>query len=67
MEDFVRWGKIRNIGVSNFNINQLKNILKQCKIKPATNIIEVHPYFQNDKLVDFCQQNDIMVIAYAPL
>ena len=67
MEDFVKCGKIKSIGVSNFNISQLKDLLKNCNIKPTVNLIEVHPYFQNDKLIDFCQQNDIMVIAFAPL
>ncbi len=67
LEDFVKSGKIKSIGVSNFNISQLKVVLKNCRIKPTVNFIEVHPYFQNDKLVYFCQKNDIMVIAFAPL
>ena len=67
MEEFVKNGKVRSLGVSNFNISQLKNLMKNCEIKPVANVIECHPYFQNDKLVEFCQSNSIMVIAYAPL
>ena len=67
MEDLVAEGKVKSIGVSNFNISQLEDVLKNCKIKPAVNQIELHPYLQNDELVEFCQKNDIVVTAYAPL
>lgn len=67
MEDLVKEGKVKNIGVSNFNIKQLQDILDSCEIKPVTNQIEVHPYFQNDALVEFCQKNGILVTAYGPL
>jgi alcohol dehydrogenase (NADP+) len=64
MEDLVREGKVKHIGVSNFTVKQLEEILENCEIKPFTNQIEVHPYFQSDKLVDFCQNNNILVTAY---
>ena len=67
MEELVKEGKIKNIGVSNFNTSQLKDILDNCEIKPVNNQVEVHPYFQNDKLIEFCQKNNIVVSAYAPI
>lgn len=67
MEECVRNGKTKSIGVSNFNIKQLEEILANCQIKPVCNQIEVNPLFQNDTLVQFCQKNNIVVVAYAPL
>jgi diketogulonate reductase-like aldo/keto reductase len=67
MEELMREGKVKNIGVSNFNIKQLQDIFDNCEIKPFTNQIEVQPYFHNSKLVDFCQNNKVLVSAYAPL
>lgn len=58
---------MRSIGVCNFNIQQLEDIIKNCEIKPAVNQIECHPYLQNDELVNFCQNNGILVISYATL
>jgi diketogulonate reductase-like aldo/keto reductase len=60
-------GKIKNIGLSNFNNQQLQDILNLCEIKPVTNQIEVHPYLQNDDIVEFCQKNGIIVSCYGPL
>lgn len=67
MEEFVKNGQVKNIGVCNFNTRQLQDILKNCEIKPVVNQIEVHPYLQNDKLVEFCQNNGIHVMAYSSL
>lgn len=67
MEELVANGKVKSIGVSNFNVAQLTEILSICKIKPVCNQVEVHPLHQNTELVDFCQKNDIAVTAYAPL
>ena len=67
MEQLFEEGKVKSIGVSNFNRSQLEDILKNCKKKPVVNQIEIHPYFQNDEMIDFCHKNDINVIAYAPL
>ncbi|KAK9875053.1 hypothetical protein WA026_005855 [Henosepilachna vigintioctopunctata] len=67
LEKMVDAGKIKNIGLSNFNINQITKVLKEARIKPANLQIEVHPYFQNNELIEFCKKNGISVVAYAPL
>jgi len=60
-------GKAKSIGLSNFNIKQIKVILGMCKIRPVVNQFEVHPLLQNRELIDFCQSENIVVTAYAPL
>lgn len=67
MEELVKAGKVRAIGVSNFNKFQLERLLKNCTIKPVNNQIESHPYLNNQELIDFCQANDVSVTAYSPL
>jgi diketogulonate reductase-like aldo/keto reductase len=67
MEELVRQGKVKSIGVSNFNIEQLTDVLANCKVKPVTNQFEVHPYCQNTELIEFCQKNGVIVTNYAPL
>ncbi len=63
----VREGKIKSIGVSNFNISQLQDVLDHCEIKPVNNQIEINPYVQSPKLVEFCQKNNVVVSAYGPI
>lgn len=60
-------GLARSIGVSNFNRRQLQTLFESSSVKPAVNQVEVHPFFSNARLVDFCQQNDILVTCYSPL
>ena len=67
MEEFVKAGKIKSIGVSNFNINDIKNILANCKIKPAVNQIPVFIGNTDLELIDFCLKNNIQVEAYSPI
>lgn len=67
LEKQMKLGKIKSIGVSNFNVKQLQDILDNCEIKPTNNQVEVHPYNQNDELIDFCQKNDIVISCYAPI
>jgi diketogulonate reductase-like aldo/keto reductase len=59
-------GKIKSIGISNFNIEQTQEILDMCKIKPVCNQIEINPYCRNEELVDFCLKNHIIPVAYGP-
>ncbi|XP_014489230.1 PREDICTED: alcohol dehydrogenase [NADP(+)]-like [Dinoponera quadriceps] len=67
MEKQVREGRTKAIGLSNFNIFQIKKILTNAKL-PISNLqIELHVYFQQKDLVKFCQKNNITVTAYSPL
>lgn len=67
LEELYRRGKVKAIGVSNFNAAQLQRILDSCTIKPMVNQIEAHVYFQNKELIEFCRKNEIQVSAFAPL
>jgi len=67
MEQLIQKGLVKNIGTSNFSISKLQSILKIADIKPTMNQVEVHPFLQQNKLIDFCKSEDIIVTAYAPL
>lgn len=67
MEDLVHKGLVKSIGLSNFNSEQIDRILAHCTIPPVTNQVEIHPYFYNEKLVDFCKSRNILVTGYSPL
>ena len=67
IESFVSKGYTKSIGVSNYNVQSLLNILSFCKIKPAVNEIEFHPYLYQKNLVEFCKAQGIQVIAYNSL
>lgn len=65
LEEMVRKGKIRNIGVSNFQGALLQDLLRQCDIKPAALQIEHHPYLTQENLVKYAQSEGICVVAYS--
>ena len=67
MEELVKAGKVKNIGVSNFKKNQLESLLSSCSIKPFTDQIEYHPGFTQAEIIDFCKQEGISVQAWSPL
>jgi diketogulonate reductase-like aldo/keto reductase len=67
MEELYESGKARAIGVSNWTIDGLKDLLSWARVKPAVNQIEIHPFLPNDELVKFCFENDILPAAYSPL
>lgn len=67
MEDLYLSGKCDAIGVCNFDLGYMKELLAFCKVKPAINQFERHPMFQQQELVDFCHENDIVVMAYSPV
>lgn len=67
MEKLIASGKTRAIGVSNFTVLKLKDLLSKCKIKPAVNQVEAHPYLQQKELFDFCKSEGILIEAYSPL
>lgn len=59
--------KLRYIGVSNFSIEQLEEILNEHTIKPYCNQFEISPFVDRHKLVQFCKHNDIKIIAHSSL
>ncbi|KAH8890654.1 aldo/keto reductase [Thozetella sp. PMI_491] len=67
MEALVKKGKIRSIGVSNFNAKNLETVLTAAEIKPVVNQVELHPYFQQQELFDFCKEKNVLLEAYSPL
>lgn len=67
MEEFYNKGLVKAIGVSNFNIFQLKNIMNNATIMPMVNQIRYFIGSTQQKLVDFCKENNILVQAYSPL
>ncbi|XP_073839633.1 1,5-anhydro-D-fructose reductase isoform X2 [Musca autumnalis] len=67
MEDLVKLGWVRSLGVSNFNITQMQRILDNCCIKPVTNQVECHPALNQLKLREFCTKHNILITAYSPL
>lgn len=67
LEDAYQAGKVRAIGVSNFEQHDLENILKNSKIKPMVNQILTHIANTPVELIDYCKQNDILVEAYSPV
>jgi diketogulonate reductase-like aldo/keto reductase len=60
-------GKARSIGVSNFTIRHLTELLTETKTIPAVNQVELHPYLYQRELIDFCAAKGIVVEAYSPL
>ena len=67
MEKLVDDGLVKSIGVSNFSVPRLIDLLNYSKIKPVMNQIEIHPYNTQEELVKFCKDNEIEVTAYSPL
>ena len=60
-------GKVNAIGVCNFEIKRLKEILRFCKVTPMINQIERHPLFQQNEIVYFCKENNIQIMCYSPV
>ena len=67
MERLVEDGLVKNIGTSNMTIPKLELLLKDAKIKPLFNEMELHPHFQQPELFNFCQNNNIQPVGYCPL
>lgn len=67
MEALYRSGKAKAIGVSNWTIPGLKQLISIAEVKPAVNQVEVHPFLPNTDLVKFCQEQNILIAAYSPL
>ncbi|PHV72138.1 aldo/keto reductase [Sporanaerobium hydrogeniformans] len=67
MERLVDAGLVRNIGTSNMTIPKLELLLRDCRIKPVANEMELHPCFQQEELYNFCIQNGIQPIGFCPI
>ncbi len=60
-------GLVKHIGVSNFSIKKLQDLMEDTDHNPEMNQVELHPYLQQNKLLEFCSKNKINVTAYSPL
>ena len=67
LEKLYNEGKIKAIGVCNFNPHHLETLMKETTIVPQINQIEVHPYFNQQDVQDYCDKHDITVTAWMPL
>lgn len=67
LEEAKAAGVVREIGVANFCKRHLKELLGFCKVPPAVNQMEIHPYFQNQELVDYCVAQNVQPMAFSPL
>ena len=67
METLVDKGLVRSIGVSNFNVQSLWDMLSYARIPPACNEVELHPMCVQPKLVKFMLENKIEPIGYCPI
>jgi alcohol dehydrogenase (NADP+) len=67
MEELVDLGLVRHIGTSNMTIPKLKLLLRDARIKPAVNQMELHPHFQQPELFEFVRSNGIVPVGYSPI
>jgi len=67
MERLVDLGLVRHIGTSNMTIPKLKLLLRDARIKPAINEMELHPHFQQPELFEFVRANGIEPVGYSPV
>lgn len=67
MEKAYKAGKVKAIGLSNFTMEQIREILGVCEVKPAVLQTEVHPYSQETELKDFLKKEKIAIQAWYPL
>lgn len=66
MAKLVQLGKVRNIGVSNFMIHHMEEALEVTEEPIAVNQIKYHPYHNQQKLLEYCEDHDVLVTAYSP-
>ena len=67
MEELYKAGKVKAIGVSNFLLHHLENLIQNCEILPMADQIEFHPGFTQEATVRYCQEKGIYVQAWSPL
>lgn len=67
LEKIYKEGKARAIGVSNFHVHHLEDLLKDAEVKPAVNQIEFHPHLTQREVLAFCKEHGIQMQAWSPL
>merc|ERR1712071_426579 len=67
MENLVKENLVRDIGICNFSIKKLNELLSFAQTMPSVCQIEMHPGWRNDKMLQVCKKNNIHVTAYSPL
>lgn len=67
MEQLVDQGLVRHIGTSNMTIPKMKMLLRDARIKPVVNEMELHPHFQQPEFFCYLRENEIQPIGYSPL
>jgi alcohol dehydrogenase (NADP+) len=67
MESLMDGGECKAIGLSDVSLDQLQEIFKSARIKPAVVQVESHPYLPQTELLEFCNGNGIVMLAFAPL
>ncbi|WP_246943352.1 aldo/keto reductase [Bacillus pinisoli] len=67
LEKLYHDGKVKAIGVCNFEIEHLERLLKECEVVPVLNQIECHPYLSQKELKEYCASHNIFVEAWSPL
>jgi alcohol dehydrogenase (NADP+) len=67
LEGLVDAGLVRHLGTSNTTVPKLRLLLRDARVLPALNEMELHPTFQQPELFDFCRANDIQPVGYSPL
>jgi alcohol dehydrogenase (NADP+) len=67
MEKLVELGLVRHIGTSNMTVPKLQLLLRDARIKPAANEMELHPHFQQPEFFKFCMENQVAPIGFAPI
>ena len=67
LEDLYNEGKVKSIGVCNFKIGHLEELKKTAKIMPMTNQIEIHPGCTQKDMAEYCQENNIQLVAWGPI
>jgi diketogulonate reductase-like aldo/keto reductase len=67
LEKLYKDGKVRAIGVSNFQVHHLEDLMADCEVKPMVNQVEFHPYLVQTELRAFCKRAGIQLEAWSPL
>lgn len=67
MEALVDDGLVKHIGISNFPVALIQDLLSYARIKPSVLQVELHPYLQQTRLLEVCKRNNIVVTAFSPL